>query len=772
MGVPERLVEVWAAGGDGRGKAGSGWIVGHSGVLSCRHVLDRYLASADASGSGAGGGQAKVQVRVAGASSVSAWVDCTVSWRHPVRDLVLLHIKPQPGQSWDFPPGRASRLAGTGEQPSECTAAGFPDAEVRSAGVRDSEQVTGRLLPGGAARDPEGLVPFDVDSSVPDSAALWEGFSGSAVVDRRTRLVGLVAKVHPDRQQRRLLVVPVEEAAKDPAFAAAAAAVGLDPVVEDFQAAAWRQSVEPRALAVSGVPVKVAEVTDLRVFGVHGSSSGAGSAYAGYVRRDKDAELDAALAQATSGGQRVVLVAGDSAAGKSRSAAEALGRDRVLRGWWLVVPLADGGLSRLADADLGWHETVIWLDDLDKYLARLDLGTLRRILGEDPAVVVVATMRTSQLQARQSQLADPAWEFLTDDSVVTRVDLDASLSEDELQAASETVSDKVLLEALREGVGLGEWLVAGPQLMKKLHDERGLNRIFADTVISWYRTGLDQPLAAEDARRLWVDGLPVALRDRLLGRGPDEQSQLFQQASAWACMPVFSRALYEQALISKVAGGYVAHDYVVDQIVRDARHLAVPDPVWEQALRFATSSPESDQRPRLIWAVGIAAYQERALAHSLTAMQTLTDSGDINAPLNTGVILGELGQPEDGIAAYDQVVERFGEATGPALREQVAKALVNKGVTLGQLGRSEEAAGAYDQVVERFGEATGPALREQVAMALVNKGVRLGVLGRSEEAAGAYDQVVERFGEATEPALREQVARALYNKGFRLVSRS
>ena len=53
--------------------------------------------------------------------------------------------------------------------------------------------------------------------------------------------------------------------------------------------------------------------------------------------------------------------------------------------------------------------------------------------------------------------------------------------------------------------------------------------------------------------------------------------------------------------------------------------------------------------------------------------------------------LGALGRSEDELGVYDEVVARFGDATEPALREQVAKALVNKGVTLGELERSEEA---------------------------------------------------------------------------------
>ena len=81
------------------------------------------------------------------------------------------------------------------------------------------------------------------------------------------------------------------------------------------------------------------------------------------------------------------------------------------------------------------------------------------------------------------------------------------------------------------------------------------------------------------------------------------------------------------------------------------------------------------------------------------------------------------------------------------MREQVATALFNKGVTLGQLDRSEEEIGVYDQVVERYGEATEQALRERVASALVNKGITLGQLNRSEEEIGVYDQVIERYGE-------------------------
>jgi hypothetical protein len=55
----------------------------------------------------------------------------------------------------------------------------------------------------------------------------------------------------------------------------------------------------------------------------------------------------------------------------------------------------------------------------------------------------------------------------------------------------------------------------------------------------------------------------------------------------------------------------------------------------------------------------------------------------------------------------------------------VAKALFQKGVRLGELGRSVEETAVYDDLIERFGNASEPALREQVAKALLNKGLSL-----------------------------------------------
>jgi tetratricopeptide (TPR) repeat protein len=80
--------------------------------------------------------------------------------------------------------------------------------------------------------------------------------------------------------------------------------------------------------------------------------------------------------------------------------------------------------------------------------------------------------------------------------------------------------------------------------------------------------------------------------------------------------------------------------------------------------------------------------------------------------------MAELDRPEEAIAVYKEILARFGDSPEPALREEVAKALVNKGVTLGQLDRSKEAIAVYEEVLARFGDASEPPLREVVANAI------------------------------------------------------
>lgn len=133
-----------------------------------------------------------------------------------------------------------------------------------------------------------------------------------------------------------------------------------------------------------------------------------------------------------------------------------------------------------------------------------------------------------------------------------------------------------------------------------------------------------------------------------------------------------------------------------------------------------------------------------------------------------GGALGQAGRTDEELAAYDELLQRFGDASEPTLRERVAQALFNRAVVLGQTGRTNEEMATYGELLRRFRDANEPTLREPVARALASLGVDLGVAGRVDEALATLDELIQRFGDAREPVIREQIAAALLNRGVAL----
>ena len=129
--------------------------------------------------------------------------------------------------------------------------------------------------------------------------------------------------------------------------------------------------------------------------------------------------------------------------------------------------------------------------------------------------------------------------------------------------------------------------------------------------------------------------------------------------------------------------------------------------------------------------------------------------------LGKALTLAESGRLEDAMAAWDEVIRRFGASDAPADREQVSLAFVNKGKALGRLGRAEEAQAMLDDVVRRFGADNGEGHTLAVATALTSKGGMLSNLDRHTEALAAWDEVARRFGKSPEPALEALVTNAL-----------
>jgi len=141
-----------------------------------------------------------------------------------------------------------------------------------------------------------------------------------------------------------------------------------------------------------------------------------------------------------------------------------------------------------------------------------------------------------------------------------------------------------------------------------------------------------------------------------------------------------SRADWENyddvSLVTDGPEGYEASDYIVDHVSRQPDRASVATAVWDAAV--AVASRESPARTERLWRVGLVAHDEHQQEPALSAMQRLAGLGDVNATFNVGVLLGQLGRLEEELVVYDDVIARYADAPEPALREQVARALVNQ----------------------------------------------------------------------------------------------
>ena len=155
----------------------------------------------------------------------------------------------------------------------------------------------------------------------------------------------------------------------------------------------------------------------------------------------------------------MLLVVGGSAAGKSRSTAEAL-RARLP-----TVGCSECKRSRLAEPT-GAPLTevapgVVWLDDVQLYAHQAFPDTLKRLLNSE--AMVVGTIRRAEMDVLTAtgDLRNPTGDALSDEARVERVDWRTTWSSEELDRLGEHVQSPALLAAATAGTPPGAYSVAG-----------------------------------------------------------------------------------------------------------------------------------------------------------------------------------------------------------------------------------------------------------------------------------------------------------------------
>jgi TPR repeat protein len=373
-----------------------------------------------------------------------------------------------------------------------------------------------------------------------------------------------------------------------------------------------------------------------------------------YVTRDGDADLERAIAEGD-----LVLLHGPAAAGKSRSAFEAVRRLRPEHK--LFVPARPESLRKLAQIPGAAEGIVIWLDDLEQYLGPfgLDEGVWQDLApGGRHDVLIVATIRDEELAGLERALLSGArvgspvnglsWaaaEMVGRIQPHRRIKVGRYLSTAELGSIVDPGRDRRVSRAISSAFGFAEYLAAGPAMLNRW--STGDSALFEighsviSAVIDCRRAGLRDPVPEAAISRLYRHYLSAARRDR-----PDLPS--VEAGLSWACEAVLGAS---SCLLPRADQTFLASDYLFDRTMTGEGPLAahaVPDAVWQVVLEFVN--------PRHATPIAIAASESGREDIAEQALFLGADTGD---PVHMGIFaafLDDCGRHAEAAAWYRRAV--------------------------------------------------------------------------------------------------------------------
>ncbi|MFI5586229.1 hypothetical protein ACIA5G_14405 [Amycolatopsis sp. NPDC051758] len=359
---------------------------------------------------------------------------------------------------------------------------------------------------------------------------------------------------------------------------------------------------------------RVRDLHDAVTLGVHPAS---GARLPEFITRDITARLCEQL-----GRGRFVLIVGESTAGKSRAAYEAV-RARC-PDHQLIQPAGKEALAAATQAAREHSRAVLWLDDLERFLGAdgLSGAAVGNVLAEPGGDrLIVATMRAEEYakySGRTGGIDGPSrdavrrgWEVLR---LATRLTLPRTWSPDELERAARHCEDTSIREALKHSdrFGVAEYLAAGPQLLADLQDAwapgthpRAAALVTAATDAR--RVGIHRPLP-----RAVLNDLHRHYLDRRGGRLLRPESP--EEAILWATTPLHATS---SLLLPHDNETYLAFDYLIDAVAKD--------PVAPEVLITLLNGATAEEAME----IGELAWSWHSLIVAEKAFQDAQDAGHI-----------------------------------------------------------------------------------------------------------------------------------------------
>ncbi|MGP3926579.1 tetratricopeptide repeat protein [Streptomyces sp. 8N616] len=609
--IRERIAIVQA------GRRGSGYLLTPKLVLTAAHVLS---------------GDTQPKVAVPGGTGVQR---CRIAWKRYDEqcDAAILladeSLVTQPSNG-HLPEVQWASISGLAAW-ENCQSVGYPRA-AEIDGHPDTEQLVGTLKPGSAILRDRYILDNIHSSPLSANDSPWSGMSGAAVfVD--DFLVGIVCGDPEAWGHGRVEAVPVSTLIADSGFIETHERLtGSQPKTAHLRRR--RASEGGASQQHANFTWRDVDSVDEVAFGVHRATESQGHpAVPPYVPRDVDNELDRRLENALGNGG-LLLVTGDSAAGKTRALFESMKRRAV--SWRVCKPDPEAALSGISTSILESGERcLIWLDDLEAYI-RQD-GLTANLLDEitSSRVAILATMR-SEIFEKLSEPEDPTntTHYQKYSSATARllraairITVDRVWTSAERERASK-IPDSRLADALAadSAHGVAEYLAAGPQMLAQWqHANRAGGNPRGAALVA----------AAVDLARTGVSsGLPVdaleALHESYLDRAGGSALRPESPEAAWkwaskVCLGITS------PLIPQRRNRWRAFDYLVSHVAREEDPATIPDASW----RTAVGLVEDARRPQMAVIARVSGRADVADA----VLRPLAEAGDIDGMNNLGALL-------------------------------------------------------------------------------------------------------------------------------------